>query len=80
MSACAKPLEKHSDKLPRFEPDVILMDIQLPGATGIECTAKIRHLIPGVQVIVVTVYEDSTSIFQALQAGACGYVLKMAAP
>ena len=68
------------EKLPRFEPDVILMDIQLPDATGIECTAGICEMIPGVKVVVVTVYEDSTSIFQALQAGACGYLLKMAKP
>lgn len=64
------------DKLPRFEPDVVLMDIQLPDGTGIECTAKLKELMPEVQIVVVTVYEDSVSIFQALQAGACGYLLK----
>lgn len=68
------------EKLPRFEPDVVLMDIQLPDGTGIECTAKLKELMPELQIIVVTVYEDSVSIFQALQAGACGYILKMAAP
>ncbi len=66
------------DKLPRFAPDVILMDIQLPDGTGIECTAKIKEMMPRVQIIIVTVYEDSVRIFQALQAGACGYLLKLA--
>lgn len=81
MCTCTcETVDEALEKLPRFEPDVILMDIQLPDATGIECTAKIRELMPGVQVVVVTVYEDSTSIFQALQAGACGYLLKMSKP
>lgn len=68
------------EKLPRFTPDVVLMDIQLPDGTGIECTAKLKELMPELQVVVVTVYEDSVSIFQALQAGACGYLLKMSKP
>lgn len=67
-------------KFPRFTPDVVLMDIQLPDGTGIECTARLKELMPEVQVVVVTVYEDSVRIFQALQAGACGYLLKMSKP
>lgn len=66
--------------IPRVKPDVVLMDIQLPDATGIECTARIKERLPKVQIVVVTVYEDSVRIFQALQAGACGYLLKRAAP
>ena len=67
-------------QIPRAKPDVVLMDIQLPDGTGIECTAKIKEQLPAVQIVVVTVYEDSVRIFQALQAGACGYLLKRSNP
>ncbi|PWU14026.1 MAG: DNA-binding response regulator [Verrucomicrobia bacterium] len=67
-------------KIPRAEPDVVLMDIQLPDATGVECTAKIKQQMPKLQIVVLTVYEDSERIFQALRAGACGYLLKRAQP
>ena len=63
-------------KIPRAAPDVILMDIQLPDSTGVECTAKIKEQMPKVHIVIVTVYEDSERIFQALRAGACGYLLK----
>jgi DNA-binding NarL/FixJ family response regulator len=67
-------------KIPEAQPDVVIMDIQLPDATGVECTAKIKELMPAVNIIIVTVYEDSDRIFQALRAGACGYLLKRAEP
>jgi DNA-binding NarL/FixJ family response regulator len=67
-------------KIPRALPDVVLMDIQLPDATGVECTAKLKALLPALQIVIVTVYEDSERIFQALRAGACGYLLKRADP
>ena len=67
-------------KIPKAMPDVVLMDIQLPDSTGVECTAKIKELLPAVQIVIVTVYEDSERIFQALRAGACGYLLKRAQP
>jgi DNA-binding NarL/FixJ family response regulator len=57
-------------------PDVILMDIQLPGMSGIECVARLRKDLPTAHVIMLTVYEDSERIFQALQAGADGYLVK----
>ena len=66
--------------IPQTKPDVVLMDIQLPDGTGIECTASIKEQIPEVQVVVVTVYEDTDRIFRALQAGACGYLLKREKP
>ncbi len=67
-------------KIPKAAPQVVLMDIQLPDATGVECTAKLKELLPVLQIVVVTVYEDSERIFQALRAGACGYLLKRAQP
>jgi DNA-binding NarL/FixJ family response regulator len=66
-------------KLPRTVPDVVLMDIQLPDRTGIECAAQLKLLLPEVQIIMVTVYEDSDRIFSALRSGACGYLLKRSA-
>jgi DNA-binding NarL/FixJ family response regulator len=56
------------------------MDIQLPDGTGIECTARIKEQLPSIKIVVVTVYDDSDRIFQALQAGACGYLLKRTKP
>ncbi|HWF19311.1 MAG TPA: response regulator transcription factor [Verrucomicrobiae bacterium] len=67
-------------KIPKARPDVVLMDIQLPDATGVECTAKLKEMLPSMQIVIVTVYEDSERIFQALRAGACGYLLKRATP
>jgi len=67
-------------KIPKDQPDVVLMDIQLPDSTGVECTAKIKEQMPGIHIVIVTVYEDSERIFQALRAGACGYLLKRSEP
>ncbi|MGC3961081.1 MAG: response regulator transcription factor [Verrucomicrobiota bacterium] len=58
----------------------MLMDIQLPGKSGIVCTARLKHLLPALQVIVVTVYRDRDLLFQALKAGASGYRLKRCNP
>ena len=66
--------------LPNHQPEVILMDIQLPGMSGIECVTLIRGQLPSAQVIMVTVYEDPDRIFSALRAGASGYLLKRYAP
>ena len=66
--------------LARELPDVILMDLNLPGASGKECTARIKMRWPEVQVLMLTVYEDMDAIFGALQAGASGYLLKRTHP
>lgn len=66
--------------LPKLAPQIILMDIQLPGMSGIECVARIKKLLPEVQVIMVTVYVDPDRIFGALRNGASGYLLKRTAP
>ncbi|MEY3898700.1 MAG: hypothetical protein RLZZ214_4222 [Verrucomicrobiota bacterium] len=61
-------------------PDVVLMDIQLPGMSGIECVAKLKVLHPEVMVLMVTVYDNNERIFDALASGASGYLLKRDAP
>jgi DNA-binding NarL/FixJ family response regulator len=65
-------------EIPKLKPDVVLMDIHLPGESGITCTARLKAKLPELQVIILTVYKDIELIFQALKAGACGYLLKRA--
>jgi len=77
VCACASA-EEALEKIPTRRPDVVLMDIHLPGVSGIACTTRLREKMPGIQVIMLTVYKDIQMIFQALKAGACGYVLKRA--
>ena len=64
------------EKLPRQKPNVVLMDIKLPGMNGVECVRQLKKLLPEVQIMMLTVYEDTENIFNALSAGANGYMLK----
>jgi DNA-binding NarL/FixJ family response regulator len=64
----------------REEPDVVLMDLSMPGMGGIRATRKILSLLPGTQVLVLTVHTDDINLFQAIKAGAQGYILKDCAP
>ena len=63
-------------KIPTCSPDVVIMDINLPDASGIDCTAKLKRLLPEMQIMMFTVYDDSEQIFRAMEAGASGYLLK----
>lgn len=77
VCACASA-EEAMEKIPLLRPHVVLMDIQLPGESGVACTARLREKMPEIHVIMLTIYRDTNMIFQALRAGACGYVLKRA--
>jgi len=72
--------EEALEKIPSKNPDVVLMDIKLPRMSGIQCVAELKRILPEVQVIMVTVYEDSDRIFKALKAGASGYLVKSGPP
>jgi len=77
--ACASA-EDALANIPAHEPDVVLMDVNLPGKSGIECVARLKQILPKTQVIMLTVYRNQELIFKALQAGACGYLLKRCSP
>lgn len=62
--------------IPKDKPDVALIDINLPGLNGIACVTKLRDLLPSIQVLILTTYEETDLIFEALRAGASGYLLK----
>ncbi len=66
-------------EIPRNPPDVVLMDINLPGIKGPECVRQLKAQLPAVQFLMLTVYEDSDSLFNSLKAGASGYLLKRTA-
>jgi DNA-binding NarL/FixJ family response regulator len=66
--------------IPSENPDVALVDINLPGMSGIECVARLKECAPKTQVLILTTYEDSNLIFESLRAGASGYLLKNMAP
>lgn len=63
-------------RLPQLSPDIVIMDINLPGMSGIECIKKVKDKIPHAQFMMFTVYENDERVFEALKAGASGYLLK----
>src|SRR5215471_3985407 len=66
--------------LPKAKPEVVLMDINLPGLNGVECVRRLKPMLPGAQIIMLTVYQNTEHIFNALAAGATGYLLKQTPP
>src|SRR5665213_392642 len=72
--------ENALDEIPKLKPDVTLMDINLPGINGVECVRKLKPLLPRTQTIMLTVYQNTEHIFNALAAGATGYLLKQTPP
>jgi DNA-binding NarL/FixJ family response regulator len=72
--------EEALGQLPLKKPDVVLMDINLPNMSGIECVRQAKALMPRLQVLMLTMYEDDDLVFQALMAGASGYLVKRTSP
>src|ERR1700744_3859089 len=66
--------------IPKNLPDVVLMDINLPGMSGIECVPRLRQVAPSAKIIMLTVFEESEHVFTALSAGAFGYLVKSSRP
>jgi DNA-binding NarL/FixJ family response regulator len=79
VCACATA-EEAVRVIPDARPDVILMDIRLPRMSGIECTSRLRLLLPATPIVILTVLDDDELIFRALEAGADGYLLKRSKP
>ena len=71
VAACASG-EEALQRLPDCRPNVVLMDINLPGMTGIRCTALLKERLPGTLILMVTSFSNNDYIFEALQAGASG--------
>jgi DNA-binding NarL/FixJ family response regulator len=72
--------ESALQELPRTAPEVVLMDINMPGLNGVECVRRLKPLLPSTQIIMLTVYQNPEHIFNALAAGATGYLLKQTPP
>jgi DNA-binding NarL/FixJ family response regulator len=72
--------EEALTRVPEIRPDVLLMDINLPGMSGIECVRKLKAQMPRMQILMLTMYEDDEKVFQSLVAGASGYLVKRTSP
>lgn len=72
--------ENALQEIPKANPSVVLMDINLPGLSGVDCVHGLKPLLPQTQIIMLTVYQNTESIFNALAAGATGYLLKQTRP
>ena len=79
VAAC-RSAEEALATIPAQHPDVVLMDIRLPGMSGIECVAKLKEKVPQIDILMLTTYEESDLIFESLRAGATGYLLKNMPP
>ncbi len=72
--------EEACQQIPFKKPDVVLMDINLSGRSGVECIPVLKDALPGVKIIMLTVYDDQEQLFKSLRAGADGYLLKRTPP
>jgi len=80
---CTETYESAEEALrgiPSYHPDVVLMDIQLPRMSGIECVEKLKELTPDLEIMMLTSFEDSDKVFKSIVAGASGYILKSTPP
>ena len=80
MVSSFKDAESAAQKLPELKADIVVMDINLPGMSGIDCIRSIKEKCPGTQFLMFTVYENDDKVLEALQAGATGYLLKRTKP
>ncbi len=80
LLAAFRTAEAASLELPLLKPDIVIMDINLPGMTGIECIRQVKKVAPSIQFMMFTVYENNDQVFEALKAGASGYLLKKTPP
>lgn len=80
LLAAFRTAEAASLELPLLKPDIVIMDINLPGMTGIECIRLVKKVAPSIQFMMFTVYENNDQVFEALKAGASGYLLKKTPP
>ena len=72
--------EQALEEFPALAPDLVFLDINLPGMGGVECVAHLSRLMPGLQIVMITVFDDTETVFQALAAGAIGYLIKPVDP
>ncbi len=79
IAACATG-EEAVQRIPALQPDVVLMDIFLPRMSGIECVARLKNILPQLQIVILTGVDDDELVFPALEAGADGYLLKRTKP
>jgi DNA-binding NarL/FixJ family response regulator len=80
LTAVYRTAEAAVLELPILKPDIVIMDINLPGITGIECIRKVKSVAPSIQFMMFTVYENNDQVLEALKAGASGYLLKKTQP
>jgi DNA-binding NarL/FixJ family response regulator len=80
LLGCFETAESAIVALPELQPDVVLTDINLPQQSGIDCIEQVKVKCPDMQFMMFTIYEDNDQVFEALKAGATGYILKNTAP
>ncbi|WP_396149218.1 response regulator [Flavobacterium sp.] len=80
LLACFTTAEEAIKNIPNLKPDVVITDINLPKKTGIDCIIEVKRKEKNIQFIMFTIYEDNNQVFEALKAGASGYILKNTSP